>query len=188
VGGTAGELGHVVVDPNGAACRCGNRGCLETVAGTEAVLRLLEPVAGRLSVADVVARAVAGDPAARRVVGDTGRSVGAAAAVLVNLLNPALVVVGGALSEAGDVLLDPLRDALARGAVPSAVDDMVVVPSALGDRAELLGAIGLVLRDDEIGVLGDGQAGTSSRMTVVRSPATGLASSRSPARTSTSSS
>lgn len=146
-GGTAGELGHVVVDADGAVCRCGNRGCLETVAGTEPLLSLLRPTLGELSIADVVQRALNGDGTCQRVIADTGEVVGDAVATLVNLFNPERLVVGGTIASAGDVLLAPLRRSVARSAVPSAVADLEVVASELDDRAELAGAIALVLHD-----------------------------------------
>lgn len=145
-GGTAGELGHTIVDPGGAVCRCGNRGCLETVAGVPALLRLLEPAHGTLSLGDVLTRAAAGDPACRRVVADAGAAIGRAAANLCNLVNPELLVVGGELAGAGELLLEPLREALGRAAIPSAAADVAVVSGALGERAELLGALALALR------------------------------------------
>ncbi|MGZ6827066.1 MAG: ROK family transcriptional regulator [Mycobacteriales bacterium] len=146
-GGTAGELGHVVTDVNGPVCRCGNRGCLETIAGTEPVLALLRPTLGDLTLAEVVARAVDGDATCRRVVADTGAAVGGAVATLVNLFNPARIVVGGALAATGPVLLDALAGTLARAAVPSALSDVTVVRAELDERAELYGAIALVLGD-----------------------------------------
>lgn len=146
-GGTAGELGHVVIDPNGAVCRCGNRGCLETIAGTEPLLALLRPALGDLMLSDVVARALAGDATCRRVVADTGAAVGSALATLVNLFNPSRIVVGGALSATGALLLEPLQATMARSAVPSALTDVTVVRAELHERAELYGAIALVLGD-----------------------------------------
>lgn len=151
-GGTAGELGHVVIDPNGAVCRCGNRGCLETVAGTEPVLALLRPLLGELTVVDVVARCLAGDTTCRRVVADTGTAVGGALATLVNLFNPSRLVVGGPLAACGEVLLEPLRVAMARSAVPSALTDVTVVRAELDERAELYGALALVLGDATLGL------------------------------------
>lgn len=151
-GGTAGELGHLLLLRDGPVCRCGNRGCLETLAGAEAVLSLLRPALGPGTIPEVVARALAGDPACRRVVGDTGALVGQAVAALVNLINPARLVVGGPLAGAGDCLLDPLRQAVARSAIPSATEDLTVLPGELGDRAEVLGAVALVLRDRQLGL------------------------------------
>lgn len=144
-GGTAGELGHTIVAPGGAVCRCGNRGCLETIAGAPALLSLLEPAYGPLSLEQVIERATAGDPACRRVIADAGSAIGGAAANLCNLINPEMIVVGGDLAHAGALLLEPLRESLARAAIPSAALDVEVVAGTLGDRAELLGALALAL-------------------------------------------
>src|SRR4051812_27883927 len=76
--GTAGELGHVTIDPSGPICRCGNRGCLETFAGADAVLEPLRRHRGPLTLAEVVRQAEAGDAGCRRVVGDAGRALGVA--------------------------------------------------------------------------------------------------------------
>jgi predicted NBD/HSP70 family sugar kinase len=144
VGGTAGELGHVQVDAAGSVCRCGNRGCLESVAATSAVLDLLARSHGPgLTLERVLALAAADEPGALRAIGDAGRTLGLVLAGVCNLLNPGLVVVGGELSAAGDALLGPLREALALHAIRSAVGDVRVVPSSLGRRAEVLGAIAL---------------------------------------------
>lgn len=148
--GTAGELGHVLVDPQGPICRCGNRGCLETLASGPALLDLLSASRGeRLTIAEMVALARGGDPGARRVIDDAGRAVGSVLAGLVNLLNPEMIVVGGDLSEAGDLLLEPLRSSLRRFALPAATEDLEVVAGALGDRANLLGALALVLAESD---------------------------------------
>jgi predicted NBD/HSP70 family sugar kinase len=149
-GGTAGELGHTIVDPAGTVCRCGNRGCLETVAGIPALLALLEPAHGRLTVDDLLSRAAIGDPACVRVLTDAGLAIGAAAAMLCNLINPELIVVGGDLASAGELLLAPLRDAIGRAAIRSAARDVQVVPTALGDRAELLGALALARESGDV--------------------------------------
>jgi predicted NBD/HSP70 family sugar kinase len=146
-GGTAGELGHTIIDPSGPICRCGNRGCLETLAGTDAVRRSLGGTLGAdVAIAEVVERAVAGDTGCRRAIADAGSAVGTAVSTLCNLVNPARVVVGGDLAGAGDLLLDPLRASLRRGAIRSAAEDAEVVVGTLGERAEVLGAVGLVLR------------------------------------------
>jgi predicted NBD/HSP70 family sugar kinase len=146
-GGTAGEIGHTVIDPGGPICRCGNRGCLETLAGSAAVLTALrDTFDGPVSLPDVIARAREGHAGCRRAIGDAGAAIGTAAATLCNLLNPERIVVGGDLAPAGALLLAPLADSLARGAVRSAADDVEVLEGELGDRAEVLGAVALVLR------------------------------------------
>lgn len=150
-GGTAGEIGHTIVDRDGPMCRCGNRGCLETRVGALALLELLRPAHGELTVRDMLARAHAGDQACRRVLADAGAAIGAAAANLCNLLNPERIVVGGELGAAGELLLGPLREALARAAIPSAAADVQVVGGELGERAEVLGAVALVLTAGGLG-------------------------------------
>ncbi len=146
-GGTAGELGHTVIEPGGPICRCGNRGCLETVAGAPAVLAALRETYGEdLSLPEAIDRAREGDAGCRRAIADAGRSIGTAVATVCNLFNPRLIVVGGDLAAAGGLLLDPLRESLAMGAITSAAADVQVVEGALGERAEVLGAVALVLR------------------------------------------
>jgi predicted NBD/HSP70 family sugar kinase/biotin operon repressor len=149
VGGTAGEIGHTTVDETGDICRCGNRGCLETYAGATAIARLLSRSVGELiDESAAVERAAAGDPLARRALVDAGRHIGRVLADVCNLLNPERIVVGGGMGNAAaDLLLDPLREAVQLRAIASAAGDVEVVPSRLGDRAELLGAVALVLRE-----------------------------------------
>ena len=148
--GLAGELGHVLVAPGGEVCRCGNRGCLETVAGTDALAESLRRSHGEgLDVEAMVRLAQEGDRAARRVIEDAGRAVGLVVASLVNVLNPELLIVGGDLAVAGDLLLDGVRESLARAALPTAAEAATVVAGVLGDRAEVLGAIALVLSEAE---------------------------------------
>jgi predicted NBD/HSP70 family sugar kinase len=144
--GLAGEIGHVLVDPHGRMCRCGNRGCLETLASGPALVDLINAARDEdLTVVELIALARAGDVAARRVIGDAGRAVGAALAALVSLLGPDTVVIGGDVGQAGDLLLDPLREAVCRYAMPSTTEDLAIVAGALGERANLLGALALVI-------------------------------------------
>jgi glucokinase-like ROK family protein len=145
-GGTAGEIGHLLVDEDGHVCRCGNRGCLETVAATTGLLEQLSRTHGNgLTIEDVVRLASGDDPGCRRVIADAGQHIGRAVAMLCNLLNPARVIVGGDLSAAGDLLLDPLRASLRRYAIPSAAEDAEVTTGVLGERAEVHGAVALAI-------------------------------------------
>ena len=145
-GGTAGEIGHVLVDEHGPLCRCGNRGCLETYAGADALLDLLRRQHGdALTVDGLVQLARDGDAACQRVIADAARFVGVAAATLCNQLKPELIVIGGELAQTGPLLLDPLRESIVRYAIPAAAEDVRVVTGELGERAELLGALVLVL-------------------------------------------
>jgi predicted NBD/HSP70 family sugar kinase/biotin operon repressor len=161
--GFAGELGHVFVVEKGAVCRCGNRGCLETIASTDALLALLRPSHGDdLTIAGVLELLAASDLAATRVVYDVGRAIGRVLAGLVNCLDPQAVIVGGELSPAGEPLLNGIRDAIDRYALPGASRSVEVKAGVLGDRAEVLGALALVISDSErlrsaglVGVAGD---------------------------------
>jgi predicted NBD/HSP70 family sugar kinase len=130
--GMTGELGHVVVDPDGVPCRCGHRGCLETVAGARAV------------------RARAGDSEALR---EAGRTVGRVAGAVCNLVNPELVIVGGDLIVAGDALVEGVRAGVHETAIDAVWNDVSVVAAELGDQAELLGAIGLALAEVDVDML-----------------------------------
>jgi predicted NBD/HSP70 family sugar kinase len=144
-GGMAGELGHVLVDPEGAVCRCGNRGCLETAASTGALLELLRRSHGELTVAEMLRLAHDGDLGCRRVIADAGRVVGSAAAFVFNMLNPQRLIVGGDLAEAGDLLLDGVRSSLRLAALPAAAEHAVVSAGVLGERAQVLGALALAV-------------------------------------------
>ncbi|MEV3991503.1 ROK family transcriptional regulator [Streptomyces sp. NPDC049837] len=147
-GGTAGEIGHITLDESGPVCRCGNRGCLETFTAARYVLPLLQPSHGAdLTMERVVQLAREGDPGCRRVIGDVGRHIGSGVANLCNLLNPSRVVLGGDLAEAGELVLGPIRDSVSRYAIPSAARQLSVAPGALGGRAEVLGALALVLSE-----------------------------------------
>ncbi|WP_030917798.1 ROK family transcriptional regulator [Streptomyces sp. NBC_01527] len=147
-GGTAGEIGHITLDESGPVCRCGNRGCLETFTAARYVLPLLRPSHGPdLTMERVVQLAREGDPGCRRVIGDVGRHIGSGVANLCNLLNPSRVVLGGSLAEAGELVLAPIRDSVSRYAIPSAGRQLSVLPGALGARAEVLGALALVLSE-----------------------------------------
>lgn len=144
--GMAGEIGHVCVQPSGRICRCGNRGCLETVASPVAVARMLEHVADRQVTPDeLLGLVAAGDRGARRAVTDAGEAVGMVVSWIVNVLNPELVVIGGELAAAGDVLLDPIRASIHRHSIPGAAANVGVAAGVLGDRAEVLGAAALIL-------------------------------------------
>lgn len=140
--GIAGELGHVVAVPEGPLCRCGGRGCLELFASPHAVAAGLERGLGVERLLELVST---GDRRAIRAVTDAGRIVGETIAATVNLLNPRRVIVGGELAQAGDVLLDPIRDAVGRQSFAPAAGATTIVASALGDQAAVLGAAAVQL-------------------------------------------
>ena len=100
--GTAGEIGHVQVDPQGDICRCGSRGCLDTVVGAAALLEPLRASHGTLALRDVIQRAIDGDPGCARVVADAGSTIGEVVSGLAMAVNPQCIVVGGELAETGE--------------------------------------------------------------------------------------
>ncbi|MFJ3809033.1 ROK family protein [Streptomyces sp. NPDC090073] len=141
--GFAGELGHVPVRPDGPACPCGGRGCLEQYAGEEAVLRAagLEP--GEDLVGLLAERAAEGDERVREALRDAGTALGVALTGAVNLLDPETVVLGGALAGLSPWLLPSLESELAdRTAGPACP----VAVSRLGSEGPLLGAAHSVVR------------------------------------------
>ncbi len=150
VSGKAGQIGHVTIDENGPICKCGSRGCLDTLAGGPALLELFRDDPGMQRIRDLLLRAESGDASAKRVIADAGRHIGIAAASLANLFDPELLVIGGELAQAGETLLAPLRHALERSALAGSDGVPDVVQGALGDRAELLGCLALAI--DNVGV------------------------------------
>ena len=139
--GVAGELGHTVIQEDGPICRCGNRGCLEAIAGGPAILEPLRTARGGLKLQDVIIHAMSGDSTCIRAIAKAGEAIGIATANLCNLFDPERVVVGGELARAGELLLGPLRREVERGIVagPDAIPD--IVQSQLGARAATMGAI-----------------------------------------------
>jgi predicted NBD/HSP70 family sugar kinase len=148
--GLAGELGHVHVRDQGAVCRCGSRGCLETIAATPAVLAALRPAhRNELRVRDAIALVRSGDLGAQRVLTDAGRAIGRVLADHCNILNPAAIVVGGDLSAAGRPLLDGIRESVDRYAQPTIAASVAILAGQLGERAEVLGALATIVGDTE---------------------------------------
>jgi len=145
--GTAGEIGHITTDEFGQVCRCGNRGCVETVVAARRVVELLEPMLGQeLTIAEVVRRARDGNNSCVRVLADTGRQAGIAVANLCNVFNPELILIGGELAVAGEFLLAPMREMVRRCGIPSATADLPIVLAGLGARAPVMGAVAVALR------------------------------------------
>jgi len=139
--GTAGEIGHLTIDENGPVCRCGNRGCLETYIGADALRDALVTSHGPMGLRDIIGRALDGDPGCRRVLGDAGRHLGVAVAGLVNLVNPEVIILGGQLSKVGSIITDPMLAALERCAIPSAAASVTLRRPELDADADVVGAL-----------------------------------------------
>jgi predicted NBD/HSP70 family sugar kinase len=154
VRGFAGEIGHVTVDPDGPRCRCGARGCLEQVAGQEAILRaagLTGAVGTSLgqphgSVAELLARARAGDPRTLKAVESAGRALGMGLSATVNIVDPSAVVLGGLYAALEPWLRQPLLEELRERAITHRWSPAQVLASRLGPDAAVRGAAGAVVK------------------------------------------
>lgn len=144
--GITGELGHITINEYGVVCRCGNRGCLETVASTSTMIDLLTPGSSEpVDTRRILELAASRDTATLRVIDDAGVALGRALAHMANLINPETIVIGGPLTSLGEILLDPIRRSLARHAVRLVGETTNLCMSSLGDRAEALGGAAVVL-------------------------------------------
>jgi predicted NBD/HSP70 family sugar kinase len=145
--GAAGELGHVkVAAAEGLLCRCGDIGCLETVAGGWALVERLRAGGQEVHhVRDLVAQAVHGNGEARSIVRESGRRVGEALAATVTVLNPRAIVVGGDMAGAFDTFSAGLRDTLFPATTALAGRDLRILPATHGERAGLVGCVCLAL-------------------------------------------
>jgi predicted NBD/HSP70 family sugar kinase len=142
--GAAGEIGHTRLGEQGAWCRCGNRGCLETVVSSTLVRQLMRELGLPPSGDDTFPLAeVARHPVAGRFIAEAGRTLGRVLADLSNCLTPSMIVLGGELGTAGEALADGVRESLNRYAQPTVAAALEVKLAALGLRSELLGAVGL---------------------------------------------
>lgn len=141
--GSAGEFGHMVIVENGPLCRCGNLGCLEAIAGGDAIVESLKNRYSGLKLGDVIVRAMSGDDVCVRAIADAGAHIGVAAANIASMFDPARIVIGGPLVRAGELLLGPIRQVVDRSLATRLAPPPEIVAAQLGSRAALMGAIGL---------------------------------------------
>ena len=152
--GGAGEFGHTVIEPDGPPCDCGKRGCLEAFVADPALLRLAAQAVARGEIPppidrvdDLLARAEAGNPAARAIFARAGEILGRGIANLVNLFNPQRIIISGEGVRAGDWLFRPMRSTIAREVMPGLADMTEIRIDTWGDDAWARGAASLVLRE-----------------------------------------
>lgn len=160
--GAAGDIGHIGLDGDATACRCGNRGCLEAVAAGEALQALAEAAArdGRsaflaqraargepLDAAALALGAAAGDEGCTAALMESGRRVGDVLAKLVNFFNPSLIVVGGGVALVGERYIASIREAVYQRSTPLATSDLVVKKAVLGQDCGVIGAAVLALEE-----------------------------------------
>jgi glucokinase-like ROK family protein len=158
--GSAGDVGHIqIVDDPTVVCRCGNVGCLEALAGGEAIGRAGESAAldgrsprlrialdqrGSVTAEDVARAASYGDPIAVTLLQSAGRRVGSMLASVVNFFNPSLIVIGGGVANSPDLLLAAIRETVYRRSLPLATRDLLIRRSSLGGLAGVIGASSMV--------------------------------------------
>jgi len=163
VSDAAGEIGHMTIDSTGRKCKCGNYGCLEAYASGPAIaLRAVEGIEagaetmlpdlvnGRLediTAATVYEAVVLGDPYANEVMKETAKFLGAGVANIINILNPAMVVIAGGVTRAGDHLFVPLRAEVRKRAFRSAEEACQIVSGQLPGTAGVIGAAAVFKRE-----------------------------------------
>ena len=134
--GTAGEIGHQTIDPDGPWCGCGNRGCLESFARADQIAA----ACGTATAEGAVRAAQAGDERARAGLADIGRYLGIGIANMIAVISPDRIVLGGGVAAAGELLLGPIRAEIARRVKTTAIDAVVLVGAELGTLAGAIGA------------------------------------------------
>ena len=153
--GAAGEVGHMTVEADGPLCVCGNPGHLEALASGTAIARMareqleagtdtaLRLAGSPVTAADVVDAAQAGDRVAREIVGRAAGALGIGIASLINLFNPEIVVIGGGVAQAGQLLLEPMQAVAIQRTLPTAGRNVRFALAHFGDDAGLIGALAL---------------------------------------------
>ena len=134
--GTAGEIGHHTVDPDGEPCGCGGRGCLETFAAAHRIAA----ACGTATAEEAVLAARAGDPRALAGLAEVGRWLAIGIGNMITVISPDRVVIGGGVAAAGDLLLDPIRAEVRRRVFTTSVDAVEIVTAELGTWAGAIGA------------------------------------------------
>ncbi len=134
--GTAGEIGHQTIDPDGPWCNCGNRGCVEAFARADQICA----ACGTPSVEEAVRRAREGEPRALRGLRDVGRYLGIGIANMITVISPDRIVLGGGVAAAGELLFAPIREEIARRVTTTSIEDVVLVAAELGTWAGATGA------------------------------------------------
>jgi glucokinase len=134
--GTAGEIGHQTIDPDGPWCGCGNRGCVEAFARADQIAA----ACGTETVEEAVQLARGGDERAIAGLRDVGRYLGIGIANMIVVLAPDRIVLGGGVSQAGDLLFPAIRDEIRRRVKTTAIDEVELVPAELGTWAGAIGA------------------------------------------------
>ena len=159
---STGEIGHTTVDYNGPKCSCGNYGCLEVMAAAPAIAKravkavkegkktliseLVNSNLDEISAAIVAEAANKGDKLAQGIIEKTGEYLGTGIANIINLFNPQMVIIGGGVAQAGDLIFNPLKKTMEKRAFPVPAKVAKIVASSLGRDCTVIGAATLVLK------------------------------------------
>ncbi len=162
---TAGEIGHMLVKEDGAKCSCGRFGHLETIASAQAIVRnmiglsveypetvaaihrVTEARAERITAEQIYHLAAEGDKIAQQIVQEVNTYLGNALANIVHLMNPGMIILGGPVALAGELLIAPLQSRIQTLCLPAASQFLRIVQSSLGSEANIVGAVTLALQD-----------------------------------------
>jgi glucokinase len=160
--GFGGEFGHLTINPQGPACNCGSQGCVEAYAGTQGIIRtfreiiqagtesiLQEKINNDLTPKHISDAANKGDKAALETFNRIGFYLGVGLAGVVNLLNPAMIVVGGGIAKAGNLILEPVQKTVKQYSLIGPGKIIQIVPAQLGNTAGLIGAAHLARMEVE---------------------------------------
>lgn len=158
-----GEIGHTTVDYNGPKCSCGNNGCLEVMASGPAIAKraikaikegeksliseLVNYDLNQISAEIVATAANQGDKLGRRIMEETGEYLGTGVANVINLFNPELVIIGGGVAQAGELIFKPLKRTVQKRAFSVSVEVVKIIPVSLGKNCTIIGAAALVLKE-----------------------------------------
>jgi len=157
IGASAGEVGHTIVKPDGARCLCGTRGCLETIgSGLSIARRMREALAAQngasaanvdeITAETVVGKVRSGDAAAQEIWDETIKYLAIGIGNAITLIAPEAVVIGGGVSEAGELLLEPLRRAIGRNVTMLPIEKVEILKASLGSESGVCGALMLAQR------------------------------------------
>jgi glucokinase-like ROK family protein len=153
--GSAGEIGHMTIEEDGPICTCGNYGCLEAIVGGHAianqairavyrgertVISSIQPI-DSITSRHVLSAAKRGDLIAQRIIIDAGKHLGTAISGVINLINPSTIIIGGGLSQMGDVILEPIRQTIKVRGLKSSLQAVRITQAMLGRRASAMGSV-----------------------------------------------
>lgn len=165
----AGEIGHLMVEPNGPKCKCGSRGCLEALAAAPAIVRrtrvalkestkpsrlreMVQNYGDQLNPQIIYMAAKRGDRLAREIVQKTAYYIGIALKQVINLLDPEMIIIGGGVALAGETLFKPIRSFVSKHSIPSPLRQFKIMPAQLKERAGVLGSAALVFMQKSVNI------------------------------------